>query len=183
MRLLTLIILLSVTGHAMAQNTLMDRKGTASFFSEAPLEDIEAVNKEVLGAIDLDKGTIAVSMLIRGFHFDKSLMEEHFNENYLESEKFPRATFKGVIKNFSQLDFSKSGSFQAEADGEIEIHGVTRPLKAVVKFDVNASQLQAETTFELAVADFDIDIPKLVFKNIAEVVEVKALFNFPHKGS
>ncbi len=176
--ILSLVMALCAVAQISAQGPILDRKGTASFFSEAPLENIDAINKEVLGAIDLNKGTLAVSMLIKGFHFDKSLMEEHFNENYLESEKFPKATFKGQIKNFADLDFSNSGSFEAEVSGEIEIHGVKKPLTTVVKFVRTAAALTAATSFELSVAEFDIEIPSLVFQNIAEVVEVKALFNF-----
>lgn len=177
-RIFTLLIALGAIGQVMAQGPLIDRSGTASFFSEAPLENIEALNKEVMGAIDLEKGTLAVSMLIKGFHFDKSLMEEHFNENYLESDKFPRATFKGVINGFSDLDFSKPGTIEAEAEGELEIHGVKKPLKTNVTFEITSANLKASTIFNLAVADFDIEIPTIVFQNIAEVVEVKASFNF-----
>ena len=176
--IITLLIALAVIGNTLAQSPLVDKNGTASFFSEAPMEDIEALNEKVLGAIDLEKGILAVSMLIKGFHFDRSLMEEHFNENYLESDKFPKATFKGVISNFSELDFSKNGSFEAEADGEIEIHGVKKPIKTMVKFNVSDSKLTAATAFEISIAEFDIEVPKLVIKNIAEVVEVKASFNF-----
>ncbi|SMD32787.1 YceI-like domain-containing protein [Reichenbachiella faecimaris] len=175
--ILTLLIVV-VTGVQTMAQPLIDREGVASFFSEAPMEDIEAVNKEVLGAIDLQKGTLAVSMFMKKFHFDKSLMEEHFNENYLESEQFPKATFKGVIKNFANLNFSKEGTFEAEAEGEMEIHGVSKPLTTVVKFEIFPSSLKAATEFSISIADHDIDIPKLVIKNIAEVVEVKAAFNF-----
>jgi hypothetical protein len=177
-RIITILIALGTVGQALAQTPIVDHNGKASFFSEAPMENIEALNEKVLGAIDLDKGILAVSMLIKGFHFERSLMEEHFNENYLESDKYPKATFKGVISNFSELDFSKNGSFEAEADGEIEIHGVKKPLKTMVKFDVVGSKLAAATAFEIKVAEFDIEVPRLVIKNIAEVVEVKASFNF-----
>jgi hypothetical protein len=173
-----LITLVCAISQGIAQNTLIDRNGTATFFSEAPIEDIDATNEEVLGAIDMDKGVLAVSMLIKDFHFDKSLMEEHFNENYMESDKFPKATFKGVIKDFETLDFTEEGSFEAEAEGTIEMHGVEQPLQSIVKFTVLDAKLSAATTFELSVADFDIKIPRLVIKNIAEVVEVKSLFNF-----
>jgi polyisoprenoid-binding protein YceI len=170
--------LLGALHQVLAQGPLIDRKGTAYFFSEAPLEDIEATNTEVIGALDLTKGTLAVTMFMKGFHFDKSLMEEHFNENYIESEKFPRATFKGVISDFSTLDFTKSGKIEAEAKGEINIHGVTKPLTAPVTFEISANKLSAITVFNISIADFDIDIPRLVIQNIAEVVEVKASFNF-----
>lgn len=177
---LTLIITLMTMGLLQAQKTetLIDRSGEASFYSEAPLEDIEAANKEVVGAINLSQGTLAVSMMMKDFHFEQSLMEEHFNENYVESDKYPKATFKGVIKDFKKYDFSKSGSFEVTVDGEIQIHGVKKPLVTPVKFDIASGAIQAETSFNLTVADFDIEVPKLVIKNIAEVVEVKTKFNF-----
>lgn len=175
--ILTGVIMVAACAYTMAQ-PLIDRAGTASFFSEAPMENIEAVNKEALGAVDLEKGTLAVSMLMKKFHFEKSLMEEHFNENYLESEKYPKATFKGVIKDFANLDFTQEGSFEAVVEGEMEIHGVKRPLTTTVKFDASLDTLKVVTEFEISIADHDIDIPKLVILNIAEIVEVKAAFNF-----
>lgn len=174
---LILLVVVATFTNSIAQ-PLLDRAGTASFFSEAPMEDIEAVNKEVLGAFDTEKGTLAVSILINKFRFDSSLMEEHFNENYLESEKYPKATFKGSIKDFANLDFTNGGSFEAEATGEMEIHGVKKPLTTMVKFEASTNTLKASTTFEISIADHDIDIPTIVIKNIAEVVEVKAAFNF-----
>lgn len=176
--LFTLLLISSVLTQTMAQERLMDKQGTASFFSEAPLEDIEATNAEVLGAIDLEKGTLAVAMPMKGFHFERSLMEEHFNENYVESDKFPKATFKGTIHNLSAYDFSKTGSFEVDVMGEITMHGVTQPLNTKVKFDVSSTMIKAATAFQLKVADFDIEVPKLVMKNIAEIVDVKASFNF-----
>ncbi|QSE98712.1 YceI family protein [Fulvivirga lutea] len=172
-----LLIIISVS-KILAQNPLIDHNGTATFFSEAPMEDIEAINRKVIGAIDLQKGILAVTMQIKGFHFDKSLMEEHFNENYLESDKYPKASFKGMIKNFSELDFSKQGNFEAQAIGELEIHGVTKPLKTMVQFAISGDKISANTSFDISIADHDIKIPRLVIKNIAEVVEVKASFNF-----
>ncbi|MGL1888092.1 MAG: YceI family protein [Reichenbachiella sp.] len=174
---LTLLIVVITCGHTMAQ-PLIDRAGTASFYSEAPMENIEALNTEVLGAVDLEKGTLAVSILMKKFHFEQSLMEEHFNENYLESEKYPKATFKGTISDFPNFNFSNGGAFEAEVVGEMTIHGVSRPLTTIVKFDASDTMLSAMTEFEVSIADHDIEIPKLVIMNIAEVVEVKAAFNF-----
>ncbi|MEO9802815.1 MAG: YceI family protein [Reichenbachiella sp.] len=175
--ILTFLLVAFAMVSTLAQ-PLLDRTGTASFYSEAPLEDIEAINEEVLGAIDLEKGTLAVSMFIKKFNFERSLMQEHFNENYLESDKYPKATFKGVIKDFAAINFTEAGSFEAQAEGEMEIHGVVRPLTAVVKFNVSPETLRVSTEFEVSVADHEIEIPKLVIKNIAEVVEVRASFNF-----
>ncbi|WP_425390754.1 YceI family protein [Ekhidna sp.] len=173
--------LLISTKVAVAQNVLIDKKGVAHFFSEAPLEDIEATNEKAIGAIDLDKGTVAVSMFIKNFHFEKSLMEEHFNENYLESEKYPKATFKGKIVDFSSYDFSKPGVITAKANGELEIHGVKRPIVSDVTFEISENTIGANTFFKVALEDHKIKIPKLVIKNIAEVVDVDVSFNFIKK--
>ncbi|MEP0987558.1 YceI family protein [Ekhidna sp.] len=164
-----------------AQNVLIDKQGVAHFFSEAPLEDIEATNDQAVGAIDLNKGTVAVSMLIKNFHFEKSLMEEHFNENYLESEKYPKASFKGKIVNFESLDFSKSGILTAKAEGELEIHGVSQPVESEVTFEILENEIKAKTIFKVALEDHKIKIPKLVIKNIAEIVDVDVSFNFEKK--
>lgn len=178
----TMIILL-VFGMYMPTKAqlLIDRTGVASFFSEAPMEDIAAENKEAIGAIDIKKGTIAVSIPIKGFHFEKSLMEEHFNENYLESERYPNATFKGEIKNPSSLNFDENGMYEADVKGTLAIHGVEKPFETKVKFEVSPSKITASTLFNIAIEDFEIDVPKLVVMNIAEVVEVKTLFNFIKK--
>jgi polyisoprenoid-binding protein YceI len=157
---------------------LVDRAGTAHFFSEAPLENIEATNKEVIGAIDLANGSVAVTMYIKGFHFDKSLMEEHFNENYLESDKYPKATFSGTIVSFEQFDFTKNGSFDAVINGTLELHGVKKELKTKAKFGISENKIDVQTAFDLSVADFKIKIPRMLFQNIAEVVKVSSTFNF-----
>ncbi|WP_420316106.1 YceI family protein [Ekhidna sp.] len=174
-------ILLLTMKLVVAQNVLIDKQGVAHFYSEAPLEDIEATNEKAVGAIDLDKGTVAVTMLIKNFHFEKSLMEEHFNENYLESEKYPKASFKGKIANFSSYDFSKPGTITAKANGELEIHGVKRPIESEVTFDIKEDVIGANTIFKVALEDHKIKIPKLVIKNIAEVVDVDVSFNFMKK--
>lgn len=163
---------------AFGQQPLIDRVGVASFFSEAPIENITAENKQVMGALNPQSGSVAVSMLITGFVFDKSLMQEHFNENYMESEKYPKATFTGVIKNYSAAWLTKAGTYEAQAEGEITIHGVTRPLAAPVTFRVATGTMEASTVFVVRLADFNIKIPKIVISNIAEEVEVKSRFQF-----
>jgi len=175
--LLSLGFLLASLG-TEAQDILIDKKGVAHFFSEAPLEDIEATNEEALGALNLKEGTVAVSMLIKDFHFDKSLMEEHFNENYLESDKYPKATFQGNIENFENLNLSSPGTASANAKGTLDIHGVKQTLNAQVEFVVAADGIQATTKFKVELKDHKIKIPKLVIKNIAEVVDVDASFQF-----
>ncbi|MEQ9298124.1 MAG: YceI family protein [Cyclobacteriaceae bacterium] len=181
LKIIFLIIVVAISKIAVAQNALIDKEGVAHFFSEAPLEDIEAINKKALGAIDLEKGTVAVSMVMKDFHFDKSLMEEHFNENYIESEKYPKASFKGKILDFASLDFTHPGEFTAKAEGELEIHGVSKPLTSDVEFRVTEDKIEVSTFFQVALEDHKIKIPKIVIKNIAEVVDVDTKFNFIKK--
>lgn len=163
---------------SFGQTRYIDRAGKASFFSEAPLENIEAHNEQVLSLLDIEKGEVAASMLMKSFQFQKALMQEHFNEKYIESDKYPKATFKGKITDMSKVDLSKDGNYTVDVEGEITIHGETQPLKTRVDFIVKDKSISASSTFNLRVKDFKITIPTLVVKNIAEVVEVKISFNY-----
>lgn len=179
-----LIILLIICSFSLfAQGTLIDKNGTARFYSEAPVENIEAINKKAIGAIDLSNGSLAVSMLMRDFTFEKSLMQEHFNENYVESDRYPKSTFKGKILNYDPGKFNKPGSYTLKVSGDLTIHGVTNPLETEILCQVSNESILVETKFIVAIAKFKIDIPKIVFYNIAEEVEVTASFNFKTKPS
>lgn len=173
------IFLLTSTGFSgFAQSRFVDRQGTASFYSEAPIENIAAHSKEAMSIIDIETGEIVATIAMKSFVFKKSLMQEHFNENYVESDKYPTATFKGKIANIQGLDLSKQGTFQLDIVGDINIHGVTRTLQCTAALSKTANALTANVSFPIRVADFDIDIPKVVFYNIAEVVDVKASFSY-----
>lgn len=161
-----------------AQSRYIDRSGKASFFSSAPLEDIEAHTQQVVSVLDVQSGEIAASMLMRSFNFRKALMEEHFNESYVESHKYPKAVFKGKITNIGNLDFEKDGNLTLDVNGEITLHGVTKPLRIKAEATVAAGKIQAKALFPLTVADFEIEVPRLVINNIAEVVEVTVSFDY-----
>lgn len=178
--ILLLLTLLSTMNMTVAQDikTFIDRQGTTSFYSEVPLEDIQGTHNQVFGALNLNFGSLSVSMLVQDFNFEQSLMEEHFNEKYLESDKFPKITFKGMIIDFVSYDWSSDRSFEADVVGELEVHGVKKPLTTVVNFIVSGETIKATTEFELSVADYGVEIPTLGVKKIAEVVEVKSAFTF-----
>lgn len=176
-KLLTIsAILLLLQVGLMGQSRLIDRSGSAKFYSSAPMEDIEATNNSALAVIEPSTGKVAVSMLIKGFKFDKALMQEHFNENYMESDEFPKASFSGQL-NDSEL-LSKDGKVEANVSGEITIHGVTKEITIPCRFDISSDMIEVESVFNLTVADFDIEIPKLVRNNIAKEVEVTVNFKF-----
>lgn len=162
---------------AFAANGLMAQKyftrdGKVSFYSDAPLEKIEAHNNSATSVIDTESGRLEFAVLIKGFQFQKALMQEHFNENYMESSKFPKAVFKGRITNPEAVDFSKDGKYTALVSGEITIHGVTQPLETQALIIVEDGKLKAESKFPLTVADFNIEIPGVVRDKIAKTVLV-----------
>ena len=162
---------------AFAQRYI-DRNGSASFFSEAPLENIDAHTKEVISVLDVKTGALVASVVMQSFDFKKSLMKEHFNENYIESEKYPKSVFKGNIVNIGQLDLLQDGKHEVEVSGDITIHGVTRPLTLKTYILTKNNQLSTEVKFPIKIADFDIEIPKIVMYNVAEEVAVTLSFNY-----
>lgn len=145
-------------------------KGTVRFFSEAPLEDIEAIHHNPKGAIRLSDSSIVILLANIAFEFDKSLMEEHFNENYMETETYPYSKFKGKI--VSGCDFQKDGEYAVTVEGDLEIHGVT--LKRTVSGTITkkGDKLILHAKFSIHVADHEVEVPSMYIDNIAEDVEV-----------
>lgn len=156
----------------------IDRAGHASFFSKASLENIEAHTRQALSMVDIKSGDIVASVLMKSFQFEKALMQEHFNENYVESDKYPKASFKGKVANIEKLDLSKDGTVTLDVSGDLTVHGETKPLQTKAEFTVNKGALSAKTKFPVTVKDHKIEIPKLVVNNIAEVVDVTLEFQY-----
>lgn len=154
-----------------AQDILVDRESRVSFFSEAPLEDISAVTQRAVSALNIASREIAFKVPIKSFEFRKRLMQEHFNENYLESDRFPYATFGGKING--PVDWGRDGTYPVTVTGNLEIHGIKRVYTTGATIEVEGGQIAAAAKFKVKVADHDIEIPRIVIKNIAEVVEVE----------
>lgn len=150
----------------------MTRTGKVTFFSSTPVENIEAVNNETACAIDSKSGDVAFQVPVKSFKFEKALMQEHFNENYMESDKYPKADFKGKITNLSAVDFSKDGQYSVAAAGKMTIHGVTRDVSAPGTITVKGGGITAASKFKLRPADYGIKIPGLVAGKIAKEIEV-----------
>ncbi|RMD73562.1 MAG: YceI family protein [Bacteroidetes bacterium] len=165
------LALLLATTHLSAQ-IWFTRSGKISFYSDAPLEKIEAHNKSATSVLNTADGRLEFAVLIKGFQFEKALMQEHFNENYMESDKYPKATFKGSIVNIDEVDFGKDGTYPVVAKGQLTIHGVTREVEVPGQITVTNGQIAAQASFEVAVADYGIEIPAVVRDNIAKVVRV-----------
>ncbi len=169
--------LMFFTGALMAQSGMAGRYFTRganiSFFSNSPLEKIEASTNSGNCVLDLGSGKLEAAVLINSFNFRKALMQEHFNENYLESAKFPKAVFKGILPNPRELNLGKDGTYKTLLKGEMTIHGVTRSMETEVTFRVGDGKIFAETEFDVTVADYNISIPALMRDNIAKIVRLK----------
>lgn len=165
------IILMMITGNVFAQKYLT-KNGKISFFSDAPAEKIQAFNNQVNTALDVTTGEIVFKVLIKSFEFENALMQEHFNENYLESGKFPNSTFKGKVTNLSDINFTKNGTYKALVSGELMIHGVAKKIEQSGFFEVKDGKVLANSKFNIALKDYDIKIPNTVLTNIAEIIEI-----------
>lgn len=169
----SLLILYLASATLFAQKYISERNHV-SFFSEAPLENIEAHNYKSRSLLDMETGDIVFSVPITTFKFKKSLMQEHFNEKFMESHKYPRAKFKGKIIDFEK----KPGRQKVAAEGQLEIHGVTRKVNITGELEYSEDEIKINAAFPVAIADYKIKIPKVVVSNIAEVVDVKLDFSY-----
>ena len=178
----SLISLLIAVTTACAQPVYSAKEGKASFFSKAPMEDITAETKSVNTFINTTNGEVVFVIPITSFKFEKALMQEHFNEKYMESEKYPTATYKGKINE--QLDFTMDGEYTVTSTGKLTMHGEERERTDTAKITVKEGKAMLDCTFKVKLADHKIEIPKLVIENIAEIVDVTihAVYT-PHKAA
>ena len=157
-----------------SQERYLTKNGEITFFSAATIEDITAENNQVLSIVDASNGKMAISILMKSFQFEKALMQEHFNENYVESDKFPKATFKGEILNFSAI----KDSTNIVVKGILTIHGVPKEISIESGINKTQNAILMKGEFFINLSDFDVKIPSVVKKNIAKKIKVN--FNFNH---
>lgn len=150
-------------------------KGHVSFFSDASVEDIKAHNEIVGSMFDASNGELVYIVKNKDFSFDKPLMREHFNEKYIETEKFVRSTFQGKIVSFKK---DVKGVQNVKAIGKLNIHGVTRNVEIPGTLEFLTEKVILKSKFMIRLLDYDIKIPKLLWQNIAEEVEVKIEFTY-----
>lgn len=174
-RILITIFLLELSWVVQAQ-ILKSQDVTLSFFSSAPIEDIKAESKKGVSAVNFETKSIYFKVEIRSFEFPKSLMQEHFNENYLESDKYPFAEFKGNVAG--NVDPTKDGVYPVKVQGDLNIHGVTRNYSVDGNFKVERGIITGKSTFKVKLVDHHIKIPSIVIKNIAEIVDVTVVANY-----
>jgi len=171
------IILLLSSQLAIGQK-YYSKTGKITFFSQASMEKIEAENTSASTVIDVASGAIEWAVLIQGFKFEKALMQDHFNENYMESATYPKAKFKGKIDNLASVNFSKDGVYNVTVSGQLEMHGVTKPVTTQGTITVKNGTVSAKSKLTVLVADYGIEIPKLVADNISKSVDITILADY-----
>ncbi len=172
------IILWSLVGflsfEAAGQKKLYSTKtGTAFFDAGTGVEDISGTNKATVSAFDASSGQIQFKILIKGFEFWSQLMQDHFNENYMESDKFPQSTFSGKITNIDKVNFSKDGSYPVEVKGTLEIHGVKKEIATKGSMKVSGETVTATSDFVVILEDYNIRIPGVVKDKLAKDARIK----------
>lgn len=171
--LLITILLLASSAFVIAQK-YKSVESEISFYSEAPVEDISANNKKASSIVDLGEQAFAFAVPIQSFQFRKSLMQKHFNEKYLESDKFPKSTFTGKIEGY-QAGLEKQ---DVVAAGELTIHGVTKKVELPGTIEISGNGFIIKSNFIVKLEDYDIKIPSVLWQNIAEEIEVTINFSY-----
>ena len=165
------VLALSVAAGAASAQQFMTRAGSVSFHSSTPVEDISASNAQMSAVLNTADGGFAFQVPIRGFHFEKALMEEHFNENYLESEKFPNATFKGTVVGWSSA-WADGKPHQVQAKGKLTVHGVEVERTISATLQSKGGKWVISARFEIPTKDHKINIPEVVREKIAASIPV-----------
>src|SRR5690606_33054292 len=167
MRYFALLLIFCATSQAFAQHKYGVESSRLTFFSDGAIEDIRAVNTRVTSIFDAGRGDMAMLVRVKDFQFEKKLMQIHFNEKFLESEKYPKSTFLGSVVGFDPL---KIGVQQVIAIGKLSIHGVTREVKIPGTLEKRGSNLHLKSKFLVRLSEYNINIPQIVWQNIAEDV-------------
>lgn len=150
------------------------KTGTIRFDATSPSspEKIEAINRTATCVLDAGTGALQFAVLMKGFSFERALMEEHFNENYVESHKFPKSEFRGSIVNPSAVNFSRDGSYAVTVKGKLTLHGITLDVETAGQVNVKGGKISAAATFPVTLADYGISIPGVVADKVAKTARI-----------
>lgn len=169
------LLLTSIIGSTTAQSKYFTRTGTVIFDAEGKLDDIEEIKAKNTAAtcvLDAATGNMEWAVTMNKFSFANSLMQKHFNENYVESEKYPKATFKGKINDISKVNFDKDGTYPVAVSGIMNLHGVSKEVNVKGTITVEKGKILSSSSFEIMLKDYKIDIPTVVFMKVADSAKV-----------
>lgn len=168
--LMSFLILKTVT----AQDKYFTKSGKIVFDATSPKspENILGVNKTATCVLDTKTGNVQFAVLMKGFEFEKALMQEHFNENYVESNKFPKAEFRGAVADPASVSYGKEGVYNVKVKGKLTIHGETRDVESDGKITVKGGKMQAVAAFQVILADYGITVPQLVADKLSKTAKI-----------
>lgn len=165
------ILFLSFMQIVFAQNPkYFTRNAVITFNSDAPIEKIHAENKLVNCILNTQTNDLAIKVVMKSFAFEKQAMQDHFNNDYVESDKFPNATFEGKISN--AIDYTKNGKYTITVDGKLTIHGVTKTIKQTGTIEINTGKITAKSKFTIKLSDYGVIVPNDFVKKISNIVEI-----------
>lgn len=167
--LLTLGVLITTVGTSFSQ-LYNCNNGNISFFQETPVENIDARSTRLLSIINVDNNMIAYKVNMTSFVFEKSLMQDHFNENYVESGKYPTTTYRGIINE--KIDWTKDGTYNITSTGDMTMHGVTKRITEKGVLVIKNGEISISNFFTIKFTDYNVEIPSLLIKQLSDVVEV-----------
>jgi polyisoprenoid-binding protein YceI len=154
------------------------KEGHIEIFSKTPLFTIEAVNKKVASIVDFTNGDLVATTLVRSFKFHEALVEDHFNENYMESEKFPKASFKGKVTNIKDVDLKKNGEYKITFKGTLTMHGETNPLDGTGTIIIKDGKVTGKAQFTVSLAAYKIRVEESYKKSINDEIRLDINFDY-----
>lgn len=171
--------MLFIAAFQMEAQPILSRNGSVSFYSDAAMEKIEAHNRQVISNLDVTTGRMSFAILIRAFQFEKQLMHQQFNQDYLESQKYPKASFQGQIQNLSGINFNQDGTVPIHVKGILNLHGVSREVNEKGTITINGNQIRLNAKFWITLSDYQVKRPAILKEKIAKdvLVEVNTTFN------
>jgi polyisoprenoid-binding protein YceI len=166
------VVLMFFATASQAQERYYTKSGKIAFFSKASLEDIEAKNKTVTAVLDTKSGALQFAAQMKGFEFEKALMQQHFNDNYVESDKYPKAEFKGQVANNAVVNYTKDGTYPVMVKGKLTLHNVTKDIEVPGTIKVEGGKIDASSTFAIKLSDYKISIPSPVKDKISNNIKI-----------
>lgn len=150
------------------------KTGQVNFDATSPSspEKIEGVSRTATCVVDTKSGNMQMAVLMKGFGFERALMEEHFNENYVESHKYPKAEFKGDLKEPGKIDFSKNGTYTVKVKGKLTLHGESKEIETDSRLVIQDGKIKATADFNVVLSDYKISIPGLVADKVAKTAKI-----------
>jgi polyisoprenoid-binding protein YceI len=170
--IIALLIILSFSPAISAQPAYISNSGTITFHSHAPIEDITATTSQVNSTINPSEGVITVKVPVSSFAFKKQLMKKHFNEQYMITEEYPFSEFRGKLQGDFENVLSLAREAKLRVTGDLTIKGITKPVSEIVSLVRKGNELEGSVSFKVKLADYEIKIPRMLIKNIAEEIEV-----------